>query len=188
MAVGIMGEAPALAHEQKVLAQKEEAVESAIARQLQRTKGGKRSGKYEVSYRNGTVVMLFANERGQWPARSSLSRLHTEYRHGCPYGVTVRWACFYEHDRFNSGRSGARMLQFSQTGTQFLSDYDFNDQTTSWVNTNNNRVVVVYNNIGSNNQPNTQLWWEYYNSENSNVGTAANDKATAFTMSTCGNC
>lgn len=87
--------------------------------------------------------------------------------HGCPSG----WFCFYHDANF-----GGRMLQFSSCGIQNLTDFGFNDQTSSWVN-NTSSSVDVFKDI---NGGGGRLWHESPHSQSSFVGSAANDQASSF--------
>jgi hypothetical protein len=67
------------------------------------------------------------------------------------------------------------MLEFQDCGvTQYLSDYGFAGQTTSWVNTRHSGVVHVRDSSYN------FLWSEPTTSESSNVGAANNDRANEF--------
>ena len=89
--------------------------------------------------------------------------------HGCPSG----WYCFYENASY-----GGRMLQFQDCSsggvTQFLSNYGFANQTTSWVNGKATGWVDVFSSSA-------WLWTERWGTSSSNVGAANNDKAYYFT-------
>jgi Peptidase inhibitor family I36 len=126
--------------------------------------GGVRVGN-EVFYNNGRVVLRFdlarvAKLQGKAaPAEDPISYI-------CSEG----WYCLFEHSNF-----AGRRLQFQDCCYfQYLSNYGFQNKVSSWRNTLNNNDVRVWDMAPS---PDKVLWCSDTNSYNSNVGTAANDKA-----------
>jgi hypothetical protein len=164
-------------------------VQQQIDEQLRAYPGGTQTGPYEVAYQNGSVVVVFADGSGRIPTTpvarpeigaSASAVPATSDTYGCPYGTLTHWFCFYDNDAFNSGTNG-RMLEFkscSSEGTvQLFTDWGFNDQTTSWVNTGGGTRIDVFDNADLTGK----LWAEpSYASRVSNVGAAANDMASAF--------
>lgn len=162
------------------------AVQAQIDEQLAAVVGGVQVSPNEVSYLNGDIVMVFAEADGFVPTGPGTRVVadkagSTYYKYGCPYGNRVQWYCFYEHISF-----GGRMLQFkdcssSQYGLyQRFTDWNFNDRTSSWVNTSI-RLIDVYDNLG----PSGYLWHEGSNSAIHNVGVGNNDRASSF-VTRCG--
>jgi hypothetical protein len=158
----------------------------AINEQLANTHGGVQISTYEVSYKGGSVIMVFPDSSGRVPTSASARReinadssksttlvAASSYPYGCPKGLTQKWYCFYQNAGF-----GGKMLQFKDCSgfgtTQYLSNYGFARQTTSWVNTKTDTNVYVYDG-GSN-----FLWGENPASAVSNVGAAHNDRADRF--------
>jgi hypothetical protein len=96
--------------------------------------------------------------------------------HGCPEG----WFCFYQHDQFRG-----RRLQFrdcpSGGKSQWLRNYGFHNQTTSWVVNRSLSFVNVNDDDYTPQWPNGRnLWNADAWSSSSNVGNDANDKADWF--------
>ncbi|GAA3349344.1 hypothetical protein GCM10020358_71120 [Amorphoplanes nipponensis] len=125
--------------------------------------GGQQTSATQVTWRGGAVVLdLVAPDR----ALASVE--------GCPSNAY----CFYEHQNFNHNKPNGRMLTFRDCTTaglrQNLTDYGFQDKTTSWVVNKSLRLVDVFTGT------NTRLWQERAHSKSSNVGTADNDKADWF--------
>lgn len=139
-----------------------------------KTYGGIQISSDTVSYNGGAVRLVFphAGSRsvGTPPSGGASPRLSTtSYWHGCPYGYSTHWYCFYQDINF-----GGRMLEFKDCGyTQDLYNYGFAYQTSSWVNTSSHTVVVMdgYNYL---------LWSEPAYSTSSWVGSSANDRANPF--------
>lgn len=116
-----------------------------------------------VSYNNGSVRVVFFPP-GHTPKNSVTPNDGTV--NGCPYGELNQWACFYADVDF-----GGRMLEFQDCGyEQYFSNYGFQDETSSWVNTKSVDVSVF-------DYSGYQLWMESPNSKSSWVGSAANDRA-----------
>ncbi|WP_344892204.1 peptidase inhibitor family I36 protein [Actinomadura meridiana] len=86
----------------------------------------------------------------------------------CPSG----WYCFYESKNF-----GGRRLQFRDCGgTQYLTNYGFGNQTTSWQNTTKH-TVYVYDNAAT---PPTYMWTEEPTTAALQVGETFDDRADSF--------
>src|SRR5262245_23740710 len=86
--------------------------------------------------------------------------------HGCPSGSF----CFYQNASFKG-----RMLRFQSCGRQNLTDFGFNDKTSSWVN-NTSSSVDVFRDV---NAGGGILWHEAAHALSAHVG-SANDKASSF--------
>ena len=75
------------------------------------------------------------------------------------------------------------MLEFQDCDYyQYFSNYGFDDQTSSWVNTKNYATVGVWDDYGN------FLWHESGASQSSWVGQANNDRASYFEIHSNGNC
>lgn len=86
--------------------------------------------------------------------------------HGCPSGVLKKdYYCFYTDRDF-----GGRRLQFAETCTGNAGNWDFDNQTSSWVNTGTNKTIYAHDYNSEN------LWYEPQNSVNTFVGTGDNDR------------
>jgi hypothetical protein len=169
--------APSAASAASVVSPTQKAINAQIAKY-----GGRQVSPYEVAYQGGNVVMVFPDTSGKVPnnpsaraefADSAVSPASAALdTHGCPSGWTQKWYCVYQDRDF-----GGRMLEFKDCGPSgnpaynYLSDYGFAYQTSSWVNTKTDTSVNVY-------QGYTYLWSESPNSLSSWVGSANNDRAT----------
>ena len=163
------------------------AVQAQIDEQLAAVSGGVQVSPNEVSYLDGDVVMVFPEADGFVPTgptvRVGAASLSTSYKYGCPYGNRVQWYCFYEHIDFRG-----RMLQFKDCANgqyglyQRFTDWNFNDQTSSWVNTSI-RLIDVYDNLG----PSGFLWHEGNGGASRHVGVGNNDRASSFVTKCGGN-
>lgn len=92
--------------------------------------------------------------------------------YGCPSGIFVKdYYCFYTDAGF-----GGRRLQFSETCRDTADDWGFDNQTSSWVNNDTDKVIIAYGDQARDNK----LWDEPENSVNSNVGAANNDRMSAW--------
>ncbi|MGI5420252.1 hypothetical protein [Actinomadura luteofluorescens] len=90
---------------------------------------------------------------------------------------TAGWYCFYADNDF-----GGRKLSFHDCGlTQYLTNYGFGNQTSSWRNTSVNTVYADDNNT----QPPTQMWTEEPKSEAAAVGATFDNRADSF-YTACG--
>jgi hypothetical protein len=139
-----------------------------------KTYGGVQISSDTVSYNGGAVRLVFphAGSRsvGTRPSGGASPQLSTtSYWYGCPYGYSTHWYCFYQDINF-----GGRMLEFKDCGSsQYLSNYGFANQASSWVNTSSHNVEVF--------EPSYYLAWnESPYSASSWVGSAANDRAVSF--------
>lgn len=135
----------------------------------------------EVFYNNGQVALRFdlaraAKLQGRpapaLPGANS-SSVHNGILVYNACSFTTGWYCFFQNSGF-----GGRRLRFQDSGYfQYLSDYGFENQTTSWVNNRNQDVRVWDNNTGL-------LWCSDSHSASLNVGTTRNDKADYFYLQT----
>jgi len=165
-------------------------VQDQINQQLRDYPGGTQISPYEVAYRGGAVIMVFpepatgrvpvtASARPEIRAGASNGVTVTLFDtvHGCPLAMFNRWYCVFQDANY-----GGRMLQFRDCTTagyvNDLSDYGFQNETTSWVQTDifPGKTVAVYDQYHS--QP---LWNEVshggtYN-QSPNVGPLLNDRA-----------
>ena len=111
---------------------------------------------YQVAFGDGSVRMNFVPEGSDHVATPELTSAlaATSYLNQCPYGNSTFWYCFYQHSNFKG-----RMLQFKACGpfggvSQNLADYGFQQETSSWTNTNPNARIYVFSNPDW-----TQLLW-----------------------------
>lgn len=130
---------------------------------------------HEIAWNDGTVVLSLPVPEGEGAKIEAAATVE-----GCPSG----WFCFYQHINFNRGQSGRR-LQFSDCAsagvTQFLTDYGFQNQTSSWVVNKSLNFVNVNDFDPSPGFPNGRNWWNSPgNSRSSWVGDAANDRVDWF--------
>ncbi|MDX6242028.1 MAG: hypothetical protein QOG10_6899 [Kribbellaceae bacterium] len=90
--------------------------------------------------------------------------------HGCPSGITVKdYYCFYTDINW-----GGRRLQFTgATAYGEARDWGFDNQTSSWVNTDSNVNVHVYDGVVT---FEWLLWNMPENSVSSYVGNSVNDR------------
>lgn len=157
-----------------------------IDQQLAKIPGGVQVSDNAVAYKNGTVVIVFPSPGERTapvglgsnvrPTASKLSSLSpqalTSDLYGCPYGASARWYCFYTNENF-----GGRRLQFQDTTQDLASNWGFDNQTTSWVNTNS--YIHIYAFAGGYTYP---LWTEGYGmTASANVGDAFNDAMSSWT-------
>jgi hypothetical protein len=153
------------------------AVQAQIDAQLASVPGGVQVSPNEIAYLAGDVLMVFPETGGTVPTTAVArveATLATSYEHGCPWGHRVQWYCFFRDVNF-----GGRMLQFKDCARnglyQRFTDYNFNDETTSRVNTSSH-YVYAYDNLG----PSGYLWSEYGDGANPDVGVGNSDRASAF--------
>jgi hypothetical protein len=153
-------------------------VQSQIDKTLRETKGGTQTGPNTISYNGGSVLMVFPNagaksidDKTASQSVSTNALASTTYVHGCPKGSSTQWYCFYADVNW-----GGRMLQFKDCGVvQDLSTYQFQNQTSSWVNTKTNKgVQTAASNSGA------PLWYEEPSSQSSWVGASFNDRLLRF--------
>jgi len=144
-----------------------------IAQALSEHPGGVQINKDQIAWNNGTVVLTIPSEP-QPAAQDSKGPIALATVHGCPSG----WFCFYQDINFNANTAGRR-LQFSDCSSggtaQFLTDYGFGNQTSSWVVNKSLGFVDVIDS-----ETDSDLWFESGNSSSSWVGSAANDRADWF--------
>lgn len=97
--------------------------------------------------------------------------LATAYQRGCPYSTLTDadWYCFYTGTSWTG-----RRLQFKDSYSGLPSDYGFDNQTQSWVNTNHTFSVYAWDTFCSNTFP---LWTEPSGpAESSDVGSTKRNK------------
>ena len=75
---------------------------------------------------NANEEQLEVDENGELAGPDQVADVH-----GCPSGLLKKWYCFYTNANY-----GGRRLQFSSTCSDFASNWGFDNQTSSWVNTN----------------------------------------------------
>jgi hypothetical protein len=98
----------------------------------------------------------------------------------CPYGINVKWYCWYTDSNFNGARfqfmdyycynnpvSDHKWINFG--------DYARDNEATSWVN-NTSRTIRVYD---GRNASSVLLWSEGHVSNSPNVGASSNDRASS---------
>jgi hypothetical protein len=135
-------------------------VQSQINTLLKQHPRARQIGPNEVSFDQGHTILTFApGESGSGACRAN------EY-------------CFYDDINFNAG-TNKRVLHFSQCSGvgdyANLTDYGFNDDTSSWVN-NTGWYINVYSDI---NAGGGVLWRESPHSLSSFAG-STNDMASSF--------
>jgi FtsP/CotA-like multicopper oxidase with cupredoxin domain len=132
--------------------------------------GGVQISANQIAWRNGTVVLTFP-VAGSKVAQAPGERATTLGTANCPRS----WSCLYADANF-----GGRRLQFSDCQSEYLPDWGFRDQTSSWHNNQTGGAVsIVYNYVGSTPQ---EIWRAPVGSS-TYVGDGNNDKADA--MRTC---
>ncbi|TCC43206.1 peptidase inhibitor family I36 protein [Kribbella sindirgiensis] len=94
--------------------------------------------------------------------------------YGCPSGITVKdYYCFYTDINF-----GGRRLQFTgATGSGYASSWGFDNQTSSWVNTDSDVTIHAYDATTGTGW----LWDEPENARVSYVGDTKNDRMSWWT-------
>lgn len=131
-------------------------VQEQVNAQLRQYPGGVQTGPNEISYKGGRVTVTI-------PAQGAAAA------NPCADGAY----CFYEEENF-----GGRKLTFRDCGgTQYLTDYGFGDQTSSWESRTTSTVEVFDEDV----LPWDLLWTEVPGAASSRVGTAADNKADFFT-------
>lgn len=124
-----------------------------IDAQLASHPGGVQTGPGEISYQGGSVKLTIPSDAAPLPCASG-------------------WYCFYQYKNFEG-----RRLSFRDCGgTQFLTDYGFGNQTSSWRNTTTH-LVIVYD---QDTNPYERLWREPAYGASSDVGAAADNRAEFF--------
>lgn len=144
-------------------------VQDQLAQVMTRLPGGVQTSANQVAWSNGRIVLTLASSDVARPATSGLG--------ACPSGY---W-CLYQNSDFNQGLlNDGRMLAL--TGCDGvpgnLTNYGFNDQTTSWYNHSRFNNVRVYRDI--NGAPEPPLWVMNSEESVSNVGSDNNDKASSI--------
>jgi hypothetical protein len=135
-------------------------VQTQVDQQLRTYPGGVQTGPGEVSYNGGAVKVVIPDD-----SRAAAA--------ACPGG----WYCFYENNNL-----GGRRLQFRDCGgTQYLTNYGFGNQTSSWQNTTKHTVYAYDNAV----TPPTHLWTEEPTSEVVSVGAEHDNRADSF-YTACG--
>jgi Peptidase inhibitor family I36 len=126
--------------------------------------GGVRVGN-EVFYDNGRVALRFDLARAaKLQGKSAPTSTAVDFI--CNSG----WYCLFEHSNF-----GGRRLSFQDCCYfQYLSNYGFQNKVSSWRSNLNINDVRVWDTAPS---PDKVLWCSDTQSQSTNVGTAANDKA-----------
>lgn len=160
--------------------------------------GGIQVSDNSIAWNGGDIVMTFP-ARGQRkapdglgdnPRMKVLERLgatglapdvaeSTESVEGCPNGIfTADAYCFYTDINW-----GGRRLTFYSTCSDFASNWGFDNETTSWVNTTN-KIIHAYDQSGG-----TLLWDEATGvSKSSYVGNTNNDRMSFWRKGTIANC
>jgi Peptidase inhibitor family I36 len=136
---------------------------------------------HELAWNDGSVVLSLPADEGDAPVGVDKEALCVLGQgscavHNCPSG----WYCFYQNDKF-----GGRMLKFrdcpSGGGTQYLTDYGFENKTTSWVVNRKLSLLNVNDQDGNRGfPPGFNLWNAHSYSQSSNVGSTNNDRADWF--------
>lgn len=169
-----------------------------IDTQLASYPGGTQVSDNAVAYNGGDVVVVFPStgrERAPDGLGSHVRELEahalglttdaaavpesTAYLHGCPYSTITNadWYCFYTDKNF-----GGRRLQFKDTNADYAGNWGFDNQTSSWVNTNHTFDIYTYSVACSS----TLLWIEPTGPASSSyVGAANNDRLSFWTKSLC---
>nr|WP_239062722.1 peptidase inhibitor family I36 protein [Streptomyces sp. SID13031] len=116
----------------------------------------------------GNNVRADAARRAGVAAESSRS---IQAVHGCPSGITVKdYYCFYTDSNW-----GGRRLQFTgATVRGNAGNWGFDNQTSSWVNTDTDVTVYAYD------SPDSHLWTEPEKSVNSLVSSGSNDRMSQW--------
>jgi hypothetical protein len=164
-------------------------LQSRIDDQLKLAPSGRQISANEIAWNGGKVIMSFPLDGQQRAPKSSPAAVWLMTAafprgasarpgsvtpsdiNGCPTVVFgADWFCLYADINW-----GGRRLQWSTSCTDQLSNYGFNNQTSSWVNGGALYVWV--------DDPSRNLWTETPHTKSSNVGATNNDRATWFTTS-----
>lgn len=102
---------------------------------------------------------------------------HAETERDCYSG----FLCLFQNDNFNNNTPNALIRRFNLPGWIDLTQYNFNDQMTSWKN-NSNMDAAWFNDTTF-----PGAWWNpahcmYANTKLSNVGPGDNDKASLVVL------
>lgn len=174
------------------------ALQQQIDSQLHRYPGGVQVSDNAVAYNGGDVVIVFPspghdlapNRLGSHVRDQEAHALglttnspdvaeSTGYLHGCPYSTLTNadWYCFYTDRDF-----GGRRLQFKDTDADFAGNWGFDNQTSSWVNTNHTFSIYAY----SVSCGNVHLWTEPTGPASSSyVGDTNNDRLSFWSKTFC---
>lgn len=162
-------------------------LQAEIDNQLKQFPGGQQISSHEVSYNEGNVIVVFPDATGYVPVMpiantesgnaagvmTATAITNTKYWHGCPYGNTTHWYCFYD----SAGFAG-RMIKFKDCSKKGYENnfelYGFAYKASSWVNTSKN-FIQVYTSFGT--EGNDWLWSERAE-EAGNTPTGTSNKAT----------
>lgn len=164
-----------------------------IDHQLAAKAGGIQISDNAIAYRGGDVIIVFPNpgERvaprglGAHVRATALAQradaqsqsVTPNTTQNCPAGVFDHWYCFYTDQNF-----GGRRLQFLTTCSDSANNWGFDNQTTSWVNTNGSIQIGAYD--GGN--YNGLLWVMGSGvSTSSNVGAVNNDRMSSWRANPC---
>ncbi|WP_407560886.1 peptidase inhibitor family I36 protein [Streptomyces sp. 184] len=138
--------------------------------QLAKTPGGERTGVNEISWRDGQTVLTLPLP-GERQARSVDQAVGTLGTANC----SKYYTCLYEHATF-----GGRRLSWQDCAFHDLSDFGFNDKTSSWHNNQStNTKTHVYNWTGG---TWSRIWSSVAPSSDTYVGAGDNDKADGITV------
>lgn len=187
----------------------ESALQQEIDTQLAQYPGGIQVSDNAVAYQQGAVVLVFPNPGqsvapdglgpnprvdqaralgllAQTPSNSlsatssgTITPYSTAYLHGCPYSTITNadWYCFYTDINW-----GGRRLEFKDTAADFAGNWGFDNQTTSWVNTNHTFSIYTYS-VACNS---TLPWIEPSGPASSSyVGSTDNDRLSFWSKSIC---
>ncbi|MFI2608259.1 peptidase inhibitor family I36 protein [Kitasatospora sp. NPDC018619] len=126
------------------------ALQRAVDVQLAAGRGGRQSAANEVSYPDGTVVVLPLPGQAQappWSGDHSRRSLRSPDWKNCPTPASQpSFYCFYADRNW-----GGRRIQFNlfhEDAAVYFADYGFRDQASSWVNTARGLEVIVDNDPG----------------------------------------
>jgi hypothetical protein len=152
--------------------------------------GGVQVSDNSISYGEGNAVLTFPRP-GEKAApaglgtgvrtadadRLEINEPDAKNLSGCPSSWRTKWYCFYEHRDFNG-----RRWQFKDLNNDWATNWGFNDQTSSWVNTTSKRFYTYADGFASNGSYWTFLWGMYPgDSKSSYVGDAFNDRMSYWT-------
>ncbi|WP_326557334.1 peptidase inhibitor family I36 protein [Micromonospora sp. NBC_01796] len=130
--------------------------------------GGTQISTNEIAWRGGRVVLTIP-QPGSRAALAPGEKIAPLGTANCARG----WTCLYEHSNFDG-----RRLTFTDCISEYLPNYGFRDQASSWHNNQTGGAVsVVYNYVGSSPQ---WIWSEPSPRQSTYVGDANNDKADAI--------
>jgi hypothetical protein len=166
-----------------------EPLQRRIDAQLQLAPHGRQISANEVAWNGGKVIMSFPLDGQRVAPNSSPAalklmaaatpqsaarkpvKIRPQDIEGCPtvtFGAD--WFCLYADINW-----GGRRLQWSTSCIDYLSNYGFENEASSWVNGG-----ALYINV---NDPSQRIWLENPHTKSSWVGSANNDRATWFTTS-----